>query len=216
MKNSIKLIICIFVFIIVIFITNSTNAAIEVKSATGMKNISTSNAFATCYNLRASSSTLGNNALDPHLILNKEYGAVTYLLSSQYGGGGSAVTNIQNPIGNPSGRIYFTSWCQTASIIAGANRTEYTKLLYDNRNTKYVENFTSFTEQTTRGMGLLEVNNWAVASDQKTNISGTDYPIMLRASYWRYVCGEILAPYGSYPTQGRENSYASFRPVIWN
>ena len=69
--------------------STASNAAIEIKKTdTAEKHfgVTAGTAFDYCYNMRAYSSSLGANSLDPHLVLNADWAAAVYLGASGYGG----------------------------------------------------------------------------------------------------------------------------------
>ena len=67
--------------------STASNAAIEIKPTSSVhNNITASTAYEYCYYMRAYSSSLGANSLDPHLALSADWGAVAYLGASGYGG----------------------------------------------------------------------------------------------------------------------------------
>jgi hypothetical protein len=73
-------------FIGMLIINSNSYAAVAIKGGTVWDNITISDAYAVCYNMRnGTTSTLGSNSLEPHLTLNSDWGAVAYLVASVYG-----------------------------------------------------------------------------------------------------------------------------------
>lgn len=176
----------IVIFILSICFSNSSNAAIESKPGQTIHVNNTANTeFMYCYNMRSSTSTLANNTLDPHMMLNVDYGAAVYLGASAYGdvrdATGKAITiqdtsyysltnnktgvmdfalfngyNRKTSAGNGlSGGLY----TRTAGIYDEATTDNAnTSILYNFRNTKYVDKLTG--ESDTKGMAILETSGW--------------------------------------------------------
>ena len=156
MKTKKILVIGIITFIAIMLLPTISKAGVESKpGGTVWTNITISNAYKVCYEMRASTSTLGVNSLDPHLALNKDWGAVAYLALSTYGAvkdktgpTGVAVpgteTTYISTTGNATGVMNFG---KTYTYLSGAHegglesasnsgwRTE----LITNKESKYVE-----------------------------------------------------------------------------
>ena len=99
MRRNRKINIAIISGVIAIgMLTTKVNASqIEIKpNSKGIRNITVSQSYVTCRNLDSLSSTLGTTALDPHLVTNKDWGAVAYLANSDYGVGANGHTTAQN------------------------------------------------------------------------------------------------------------------------
>lgn len=155
--------ILIIALIGICIVSTASNAAIEIKKTDTTekhKNITASTAFDYCYYMRAYSSSLGANSLDPHLVLNADWAAFTYLGFSGYGSmysfyGNNKSASFQNSGGgyvfqasstNNATGVYtmevdryrgaYYTW--TASIM-GDNTNQYANSIYQKINTKYVE-----------------------------------------------------------------------------
>lgn len=210
---------------ILITMANVSKAAIEVKPGTSSYvDITASDSYKLCYDLREYDTTLGTNSLDPHLTLNKDWGAVTYLSVSSYG----AVRGYQGPsvtigstdytstTGNKSGVMNFgKTYTQTSSLFGGRSADYNTTTnLKNNLNTKYVENLaTTNNVENTKGQALMEVNAWYNSLSSTGFYPRGDYPVGIRAGVfgiYSYNGGHDY--YGS----GSGNSKTTFRPVIWN
>jgi hypothetical protein len=186
----------------------------EIKSGTSAyTSLTASQAFAYCYNLRASSTTLGNNTLDPHLTLNSDWGATLYLAASVYGVNTTTRNTIKSSTtGNESGVKNFGSTkTQTSSLYGGtvygdSKRINLEKFL----NTKYVENIdTSYSASSTRGQAIGEVQAW-----DSWYPANSSYPIIVRCGSFGVYCYNMSYNYGN-DGDGRSGD-ATFRPVIWN
>ena len=220
MKN--KIIISLVILIFILMIATSVNAAIEIKPGTTTHtNISANNSFQYCYNMRNPTSSLGNNTLDPHLTLNKDWGAVAYLGLSGYGSvssdKGSTTTidgtSYTTTTGNPTGVLNFgKNHTQTSSLIQGYKEGTwgiYFGNLINNLNTGYTETITSTN---TRGLATSETKGWCSSSELDTLVA--DRPINIRTNILSYGRGGYNSGYGS----AAGNAYAdtTYRPVLWN
>ncbi len=154
--------------------TTISNGAVEIKpGGTVHTNVTISQAYEYCYNMRSGTSSLGANSLDPHLSLNADWGAVAYLGLSPYGTvrdkTGKLIDGIgYTTTGNITGVIDLGKTARTyvSSLKSGAtqnsspnNRTKLT----ENLGTKYVEDLQSDADknvENSRGMALAETRNW--------------------------------------------------------
>lgn len=218
-KNKYKLFLVVLVALILISISTTSNAAIEVKPGTSAyTNITASDSYDLCYNLRNADSTLGNNSLDPHLTLNKDWSAVAYLGASTYGNVRSqAGTNVsiegatyQSTTNNITGVMNFgkASYTQTASIYDNIpSSSAPTKSLVNNKNTKYVETINS-NSVNLKGYAFYETAGWYSSSSSFPPTDDTYYrDIIARRNIFGY--NYSINAYNIH-------SNATFRPVIWN
>lgn len=212
MKKSIKIIISILITFMLILATKSY-AALECtwKSGSGDNKMSASiiDAFQLCYDMRDPTSSLGNNSLDSHLMLNKDFGAYAYLGMSAYGTNGALKSvNIkgwkwQQPSTtiNETGIINMADNGQTAGVYFN---TETAKKY---GNTKYAEVFNgAFTEENTKGMAIKETFGW-----YKGAVNGD-----LDAGNTVISRNNANNAYGYSRTVENYNGRKPFRPVIWN
>ena len=200
MKVKKMLVIGIIISIVIILIPTISKAGVESKpGGTVWTNITISDAYTACYNMRDYTSTLGNNTLDPHLTLNKDWAAVSYLALSSYG----AVTANQPPdsipqvnsttytstTGNPTGVMDFGKKHTFTSAgneqgLKNAGNKGYRKKLIDNLGTKYVETLpTTYNTETTKGMALTETNSWFSTG----RAASSDYPLSIRGRYFIFL-----------------------------
>ena len=166
----------LIIFIITCAIATVSNAAIEIKEGKGYhSNITATDAFDYCKNMDATS-TLGSNDLDPHLILNADWGAVTYLAYSAYGTCSAyAAKNYSGGASGPTikldGKTYYTTtsnrtgvmdfhcsygyglYTYTASLLDGGTTNANMASLVKYQGTKYVD---TITLGNTRGMAIDE------------------------------------------------------------
>ena len=211
-----KIIFTSIIAFIIISINIISNAAIEIKEGTvKYTNINISNAYKLCYDLRNYDTTLGNNNLDPHLALNKDWGAVAYLSMSSYGTvrsySGTEITinekNYYSTTGNATGVINFGKTSSyTAGILDGAESTDNIKNLFDNKETKYVEKLSITADaNSTKGQALYETYDWYKSSGTTSSswVTSTS-PVLKRSGVVRFI-----------GTSGNAN-IETFRPVIWN
>jgi hypothetical protein len=192
------------------------NAASQIEivpTATGIRNVNVSTSFVTCRNLDSLNSTLGTTALDPHLVTNADFGAVSYLANSVYGVGADGhtaeqtqgkcgklitmdginyysttpnITGVMNWGANPNS----TTYTQTASLLSTATAdtitNEDTKTNVTSLlsgGTKYVDRLTS--SGSTKGMAIGETSGWG-----KWNgfYSDNNYPVCIRNGLFGF-CG---------------------------
>lgn len=211
MKEKIKYI-NIIMILTILLLTIKSNAAMEIKPGTSAwTNITVSESYQQCYDLRNSDTTLGKNTLDPHLTLNSDWATVSYLAASAYGkidgndygsrtliDGGAYNTTT----GNASGVINFGNYFTQTSSIYQNRSNVYIGNLTNNKDSKYVESIDDITSiDNTKGKAIAEVKNWFGAT------SYTPMTIVLRR-----------AIFGNWDSGGNGNadSGITFRPVIWN
>lgn len=219
-KNKYKLFLVVLVALILISISTISNAAIEVKPGTSAyTTITASDSYDLCYNLRNADSTLGNNSLDPHLTLNKDWSAVAYLGASTYGNvrsktGTSVVINERtyySTTNNITGVMDFgyTPFTQTASIYDNISSGELVKSLINNKNSKYVETINS-NSVNLKGYAFSETKSWYGSDASFPSDTSSFREIIARRNIFGY--------YTQYNgiTNGGRDSRATFRPVIWN
>lgn len=190
MKNKIK---CIsFIMIVTIMLlTIKSNAAMAIKpGTTTWTSINVSDSYAQCYNLRNADSTLGANQLDPHLTLNKDWGAVAYLAISTYGSVNSSTlptttingTSYTTTNGNATGVMDMgKDYTQTSSLKSDYEEENNYANLVNNVNSKYVEILpNSLIYANTLGQAINETKSWWGTS---VSDSGNGwYPVVNRYS----------------------------------
>lgn len=215
-KLTIITLFLILTLILGICFNNISNAAIEIKPGTKRHtNIQATTAYQYCYDMRSSTSTLGNNSLDPHLTLNADWTATAYLGASVYGNvrnqkgngviiGGS--TTYNSTTNNITGVMNMGSpYIFTSSLLTTYNTNECDEYinLVNNKNTKYVEVFEeSDTIENAKGKGTIEVKNWW---DSNYNYANSSNPLIFREKIFGIANGK-----------GNSDSYRTYRPVIWN
>ena len=129
-------------------------------------NVTITRAYRECYDLRelSAESTLGNNSLDPHLTLNKDWGAVAYLALSKYGSGNNSDTT-----GNATGvQDFGKNYEWTSSLISEATNLNVSEARTDLINHVEGEQYVEQLEQDvntnvehSKGMALAETSNKA-------------------------------------------------------
>lgn len=218
-----KIFISFFMAIAVVAVGSISRAAIEIKpGTTAYTSIDVSSAYQLCYDLRANDTTLGNNSLDPHLTLNKDWGAVAYLGASAYG----SVRSLYGEVITIDGSTYYSSTKNKSGVINLGRYATQTSSLYngsaggspkntiklkDNIGSKYVETLQpNYNESNTKGMALGETMGWYNAEDRAAT---EKRPNETRGGYWSlygtaYNGGDFGYGYGT--------SVLTFRPVIWN
>ena len=211
MKRKI-IVISILAIIASLAVATVSNAAIQIKPTQSNRhtNITASNAYQYCYDMRNASSSLGVNNLDPHLTLNKDWGAAAYLAISAYGttrnNSGTSVTidayGYFSTTGNVTGVMNMKNRIFTSSVIENATDLTYLSNIVNNKNTKYVEIIpTSNLVAATKGYAFEETRGWY--GSYGVNPSG--YSSIERV--------DILATVAN---NGSSYAVTSFRPVIWN
>lgn len=214
-KLTIITIFLIIILMLGICFSNVSNAAIESKNGTSAHTgITVSQAYQYCYDMRSSTSTLGNNSLDPHLTLNKDWGAIAYLGASVYGNTrsnvGESVTigdraynsttnNITGVMNMHSTDRYFSSF--TSSLYL-EKISSYTKKLEENIGSKYVETLSyPFSIETTKGQALTETAGWWGGT---ANFTG-GFGVVHRGGITGFSQGD-----------GNQNATIRYRAAIWN
>lgn len=211
-KKLISLI--IFSILIIWCLTIESNSVMEIKPGTQtLVNISVSDAYAYCYNLRASNSTLGYNTLDPHLATNADWGAVAYLAVSVYGGNGNAsLVSAYKTSGNNSGVMDFgKSMTFVSSYITGSEniKKDYKVNLVENANTKYVDVLTTDINNNKKGLALGETAGWY---GSYASYGTTTYSVMERNGFFGFLHCWDRQTYDN----GGPAGDITFRPAIWN
>ena len=232
--NKIMKLVFIIVLIFIIqsiVLVNISKATLESNRADSNSSKTMNAAFEQCYEMRNSSSSLGNNNLDPHLANARDIGIALYLGLSSYGattGSGSPtvrITNEKNPIvsGTNSAQKRSTTGNITGIFELGASNefmaaitptfvtyVDCDKLL-DPNNSKYVS----------------MVNREGVTKSEKIEgTKGMPYDEITRDSNYYFFENNAIS-YSADALQffsgmnGRVgnglkyNSYR-YRPVIWN
>lgn len=209
-----KVFLMFFVMLVIAFYGTVSKAATEFKfSESEYKRSATlSTAYQLCYDLKNSDSTLGVNQVDPHLMLNKDWTAVTFLAESTYGNGGwsrnctvnnlEACSSTANATGTMTVNSYnYGSTIYTSSILENANPTsEYFKNLVQNRNTRYVENIKlPITDESNKGLGFFtDTKSLKIRDGDVTIVQSGNYSIGVTAGSTQ---------------SGNSNR---FRAAIWN
>ena len=236
MKKRKQILIMVIIFLLIVLLPTITKAGIESKpGTTAWTNISVSDAYGLCYDLNSGGSTLGDCNLDPHLALNKDWGAVAYLAVSGYG----AVTTATGPsisidgmegyyttTGNITGVINLgkTAYTYTSGSIAvgleeDSKNNQYRTNLIKNKDTRYVEILPDAGKETaenTKGMAIVETNGWFGSKSSYGPTTGVAMVVR---------CQGVLVFYGGYgydngrvsaSFDGSAQNRFTFRPVIWN
>lgn len=200
--------------------TTISNGAVEIKpGGTVHTNVTISQAYEYCYNMRSGTSSLGNNSLDPHLSLNADWGAVAYLGVSPYGTVRNRTGELIDDIGytttgNITGVMNFGKTPTYVSSLkteaTGNSYTEYRTKLTENLETKYVENLKSDADKNIenyKGMALAETSRWYSSYHEFNSTK----PCFIRRDVFGFDVPNVTnIQYGlGYDT-------VTFRPVIWN
>lgn len=150
--------------------TTISNGAVEIKpNGTVHTNVTISQAYEYCYDMRSGTSSLGANSLDPHLSLNADWGAVAYLGVSPYGTvrtrTGDEISGGYTTTGNITGVIDFgKNYTHVSSLKTDPSQNpKYRTKIIENLTTKYVEDLQSDANtnvENSRGMALAETRGW--------------------------------------------------------
>lgn len=221
MKNKLKYV-SIIMFLLLMLLTVKSNAVLKMEikpGTTAWTNMNVSESYDYCYNLRNSDTTLGESNLDPHLTLNKDWGAVAYLAVSPYGN----VTDKSGPTTNINGQTYRTTtgnatgvlsfgsvYVQTSAVFEDVpiNNSTTTSLIR-NINTRYVEKLNKETSiENTKGQAINETSGW-FSSNAFYNGTASS-AILHRMDVFGYYLNDRYWGYGGPSDQ------TTFRPVIWN
>lgn len=219
MKKIKVLSIIVFMIVTILVMQEKSYAGLTVTSGYPNGRVTASAAFAYCYNLRVSNSTLGENKLDPHMMLNSDFAAALYLSTSMYGTGNLNTANSgdYNYInGNRSGIAVFRgndSNDRTAAMIetySASGNIQYFTNLVEFADTKYVEILPQdINAESNKGKAFGEITSWG-SSFMFSYPSDTNYPGVARKVFLYYTSSNDAG--GGYGVNG--GNY--FRPVIWN
>lgn len=217
MKKRIEIIIAMLIVFSMILITKS-NAAIETKANSNSNAyIFTTqlNAYQLSYDMRNPTSSLGNNTLDPHLELSKDFGAWAYLGMSAYGTNGQ-MARLTGVYSDNIGQVdvvatpNITGVVQSDEIVATVVGSNATSNQYG--NSKYLEILETgnYTANNTKGMAMAETKGWYSAANGEYS---EGKPVLQRNTAntigtWCY------ASYAYVHYRDEDQRY--FRPVIWN
>lgn len=217
-----KIILSTIIILSITFISTISKAALEFKPSTS-ENLYTqepSQAFQLCYDLKNADSSLGTNQVDPHLMLNKDWTAVSFLSMSTYGKGNTtARSNILTIDGGTwySSNDNFTGVCVsnynfmfgelTSSLTENYDgttmKTQYTNII-NKQNTRYVETIKiPLQDKANKGLGFGEGTNNTISEDNLKL-----YPLIARST--KYFV------YGDYNLYTGSSAFNYFRPAIWN
>lgn len=234
-----KLKILILTLAVICIGTTFSNAAIEISSETVNPHtgITIDTAFNYCYNMRAFSSSLGANSLDTHLSTSKDWGAAAYLGVSGYGNvsdidGNDVIIGTlthQSTTLNATGVMDFGKHNTLVAINLGGKNKNYSYNwdVYENRNTKYVDNASTKLEENRNGMAIYETNLWYGSFGANyfygySASSSTDYSysVIWRKNILGYsnrpINSSTGAPSSGGAYSGESSAHVTYRPVIWN
>lgn len=187
MKKIKVLSIIVFMIVTILVMQERSYAGLTVTSGNPTEKVTASAAFAYCYNLRVSNSTLGENKLDPHMMLNSDFAAALYLSTSMYGTGNlnSSNSGAYNYInGNRSGIAVFDRYdfCdRTAAMIetySGSSNIQYFTNLVEFADTKYVEILPKdINAESNKGKAFGEITSWKVSNSSRFSYpTNSNYP----------------------------------------
>lgn len=213
MKKIKVLSIVVFMIVTILVMQERSYAGLTVTYGNKTDKVTASAAFAYCYNLRVSNSTLGENKLDPHMMLNSDFAAALYLSTSMYGTGN--VNGINGFINGNSSGVYDSRDCnRTAAMLesySNSSNVEYFTNLVNFADTKYVEILPKdINAESNKGKAFGEIKNWGGSSSNYSYPSNSNYPGVSRKDFLYYTCSNDAG--GGY---GVSRGYF-FRPVIWN
>ncbi len=219
MKIKKQIIIGIMILLAMLLLPNISRATevsrFESKSGgTLWNNVTITRAYRECYDLRelSAESTLGNNSLDPHLTLNKDWGAVAYLAISKYG----ATTDYTSytTTGNATGvQDFGKNYEWTSSLISEATNLSVSEARTDLINHVEGEQYVEQLEQDvntnvehSKGMALAETSKIALFHDFIP-----EFPCLARYRVVGFYCA-----YNSPYSLGTGTKNSAYRPTIWN
>ena len=191
-------------------------AATEIKSALQINggpvwtNISVSDAYDKCQELKGKNSVLGENVGEnvmPHLLTNADHFAVSVLAISHYGKGAGDTT------GNGSGVQHWGSnWIFTAGIYEGYEDTTNINLqsIVKNKESKFVEKIKYNREENLPGRGLLAHEQIHSSRNEYYNTNVHKSPCLVRLGLFGLVFGN-----DSIGSGGDPRASVTFRPAIW-
>lgn len=228
-----KLLCTLFCLSIIIVIGQVCFAAIEIvpsKDGTGkdqIVNISVSNAYLACQEMKNYGGSLYGTTVRPHLATNRDWGAVSYLANSIYGTNTlgkntgitvtingvkyysttTNITGVMNWGGNPNNSRYtFTAGLISNALSTDNNITE----LYNNINTEFVD----ISSEKQLGMAIGETSTFTFLGYLPVRTgSSTSYSVSSRSGFFKIDWGHQ----GNTGTgTGGASTFVTFRPVIWN
>jgi hypothetical protein len=191
-------------------------AATEIKTTLQIKgdpnwtNISISDAYDKCQELKGKNSALGENVGEnvmPHLLTNADYFAVSVLAISHYGNGAG------NTTGNDSGVIgWGKAWVFTAGIYEGYEDTTNINLqsIVKNKESKFVEKLKYNQEENLPGRGLLVDEKITGGRNEYYSTGFYHSPCMVREGLFSLVMGN-----SNMGCSGGPHGHTTFRPAIW-
>ena len=215
-----------------LILVNTSNAVLESNKANDTTSKTLNGALEQCYEMRNSSSSLGNHSgLEPHLATPKDVGIAVFLGFSSYGaatGPGSPTINIargENPTLGSGDNWTTTTGNMTGIIQLGSNQehmaaltpnladSSNTNLLYDSKYNKYINMVTrnGATKEErieeTKGMTLDEITK-----DNGYYFGDTSYGISYDTNRILY----FSAMNGRVGNTSNKSTTIRYRPVIWN
>lgn len=215
MKKSIKIIVAILIILMLMLATKSY-AALECKQGGTKDTKSQEAAFQLCYDMRDPTSSLGNNSLDSHLMLNKDFGAYAYLGMSAYGTNGAKTaysnvgnfttpnyTGISNVIYSELTAGIYLPTGLTSTVVQKYGRSKYTEIFEENPNL-----------ESTKGMAIIETKGWYSAVQNK-DYGGESTLVIYRNYYNSEGYNWGIRAY-AYNNGGESDTKTNYRPVIWN
>lgn len=217
-----KIILSTIIILSITFISTISKAALEFKPSTSanLYKQEASQAFQLCYDLKNADSSLGTNQVDPHLMLNKDWTAVSFLSMSTYG---KVKTTATSDILTIDGGTWYSSndnftgvcvsneafmWSELTSSLTEnydgtTSKEKYTNII-NKQNTRYVETIKiPLQDKANKGLGFGEGTNNTIGED-----SLKLYPLITRSTK-QFVYGDYSYYSGNWTDQ-------FFRPAIWN
>ena len=176
-----KVILINIAIILIILLGRASYAAVSIVPGTdAMTNISATDAYLSCRNMKNIGESLYGTTVEPHLTTNADWGAVSYLSNSAYGtntaGGDTGIivniedvdyystngniTGVMNWGSNPKKTLFTQTACLTkAHVDSGSTNSNVLELEnVAKENSRFVEIIDTGTafEETTKGMAFKE------------------------------------------------------------
>lgn len=204
MKIKSKILITVL-FVSIIACNTSLKAAMVTKPASNLWSVDISTAYQLCYDLRISDSTLGDNNLDPHLVLPNDWDSVEILAKSTYG-----ETSYSN-VSFVQGEMKYYSSTQNKSGVFFEQKGSYGVL----EHAAALFNEYNYSTDTNKSYRVNLYNNKDTKYVQSVDKSIPTSGIMTN-SYATVGIGSTSFDRERKATLGKSDTYTTFRPAIWN
>lgn len=221
--------------IVIILLGRTSYAAVSIVPGTDvMVNISSTDAYLSCRNMKNTGESLYGTTVEPHLTTNADWGAVSYLSNSAYGtntaGGNTGIivniddvdyystngniTGVMNWGANPNDSYLYTktAYVGKAFLNSGVGNSYLKELINEaNNNSRFVD---VFDNPNVKGTAMAETLQVCVTTRGYSNVTTPERSTGSREGLFGYTFGQLGNHYGMASPAGHGD--LTFRPVIWN